>query len=473
MPTPAPSPQRRIHAGWIAAGIVLALIAGAAGAVAWWLPSDDELARRLEAEASALLGQPVTIGALHWTLRPQPTLVLTDVRAAGQGAGRAGNGGEDGEDDGKDEGAGPASTAGTPSPTSPLTAARITARARWAQLLGRREVALTELTVDNANVPQRTLSTFRIQLPQGAAGLPWGLRLAAVPLEHAAWTDLRWIGRRGRALAYAGEADFDTGWRPRHARLERPGAATPTRLVLTRESPEADRWRAEVTAGGRTAPGGRPRWRITGAVDFQGVDVPQLLGAFGRRSLVDGRAAGHTDLDAQGDGPATLARSLHSRTRFHMAPATLRGFDLEQAVKSAGRQRGGSTPLDRLDGTVDTQADRGGTIVRYSGLRATSGVLTATGSAVVQDRRLKGDVAVDLVDGVVGVPLEFGGTVSQPTLSLPPGAIAGAAVGTAIAPGIGTALGARIGETVRRIFGGDDAKPPPPARRQRSAPAGQ
>ncbi|RYF66357.1 MAG: hypothetical protein EOO29_38915, partial [Comamonadaceae bacterium] len=41
---------------------------------------------------------------------------------------------------------------------------------------------------------------------------------------------------------------------------------------------------------------------------------------------------------------------------------------------------------------------------------------------------------------------------------------AGAAVGTAVAPGIGTALGARLGETLRRLFGGGGDAAQAPAR---------
>lgn len=437
---------------WIALGVFAAAIACAGAALALWWPSDAELARAAEARASEMLGVPVAIGRLEWSLWPAPEVVLHGVRVGAD---------------------------------APITAARITARARWRQVLAQRELGLSHLAVDDATVPQAALSSFKPAAPVGAFVPPLGLRLADVPVAHAEWRELRWVGRQGRTLVYAGDVDFDPRWRPRRALLQRPGAAQATHLALAREGDE-DRWQAEVAAGGRTEHGmlrlqeqpgsgdAPARYRIAGAIDFRQIDVTALLGAFGRRSAVAGKASGHTDVDAVGAGPGEIARSLHSRTRFSMAPATVQGFDLAAAVKSAGTHHGGTTPLDRLDGTIDTHGDRGGTIVRYTGLKATSGVLTASGDAVVQSRRIQGHVAVDLVDGIVGVPLEFGGTVSEPTLSLPAAAVAGAAIGTAIVPGIGTAIGARIGETLRRIFSGDNASPkaaPPP--QARPAPRGR
>ena len=56
------------------------------------------------------------------------------------------------------------------------------------------------------------------------------------------------------------------------------------------------------------------------------------------------------------------------------------------------------------------------------------------------------------MDGVVGVPLTLSGPVSRVKVSVPPGALAGAAVGTAVLPGLGTAIGARIGAALGKIF---------------------
>lgn len=420
-------PQRRTVL--VASGTAAGLLLFAALAVWAWLPTDEELAQRVEAEATERLGVPVTVQRLHWSLWPAPRVELEGVA--------------------------------TEQP-QPLTAARITAQAQWSQLL-RLRLALSHLSLEDASLPQRSLSGFQVAAAAdgGRSGSPF--QLAEVPVQQVRWRNVRWISRTDRTLAYAGEAQFDEpGWRPRHARIEREGASVPAALDITREGTE-DRWRADVTAGGRTEQGElrldivEGRYRVTGALDFTGVDIAGLMSAFERRAIVAGQADGHTDLIAEGADPAEALRSLQTRTRFDVRRARLLTFDLEQAVKSAGQSHKGTTPLDQLTGIVRTQGDQDGTIVRYSDLKATSGVLTATGSAVIQNRQVRGDVAVDLVEGVVGVPLEFGGTVSDPTLSLPPAALAGAAVGTAVAPGIGTAIGARLGETLRRLFGGGNS----------------
>ncbi|RZI93740.1 MAG: hypothetical protein EOP78_10485, partial [Variovorax sp.] len=122
--------------------------------------------------------------------------------------------------------------------------------------------------------------------------------------------------------------------------------------------------------------------------------------------------------------------------------------------------------LDELSGTLDTQATDNGIVLRYTNLRARSGVLTATGSARVFNRKLDGEAAVDLVDGVVGVPLKLGGTLDAPELSLTGGALTGAAIGSAVLPGVGTAIGARIGQKVEQMFMPDKKKPARPAQRR-------
>jgi len=420
-------------AWWTALGTVAAVLVLGAAAVALWVPSDAQLAQRAGARASAALGVPVTVGSLHWRLLPRPQVVLENVRA------------EPG-------------VAGVPAATIGRLAAELDASA-----LLQRRIAIARLELDDATLPQPLLSSLK--MPQDAAPDGVGpLRVDGIPVAHAEWRNLRWVSIQGRALAYAGDADFDAQWRPRRATLVRSGAPTDTRLLLTRQGQE-DRWQVELHAGGRTETGTLALqtrdggYALTGNIEFQGMDVVALLAAFERESAVAGQASGQTELDAQGADVGALLRSTHTRTRFTLAPATLLKFDLAAAVKSAGTHRGGTTRLDRLTGTVETQNDRAGLVVRYSDLKASSGVLSARGDAVLQNRRVQGHVAVDLVDGVVGLPLQFGGTLDDPTLSLSDAALAGAAVGTVVAPGVGTAIGARVGDTLRRIFGKEPEKP--------------
>jgi hypothetical protein len=161
---------------------------------------------------------------------------------------------------------------------------------------------------------------------------------------------------------------------------------------------------------------------------------------------------------------------MRTRTTFSVRPATLTGLDLAKTVLTAGTDRSGTTPLDELTGTLETQGTEDGIVLRYTNLKARSGVLTASGNLRFFNRKLDGDLAVDLVDGVVGMPLKIGGTASDPQISLTGGALAGAAVGSAVLPGVGTAIGARLGQQVEKLFGTEaPAKKAAPAPRKQGA----
>jgi hypothetical protein len=304
---------------------------------------------------------------------------------------------------------------------------------------------------------------------------PW--TLASVPVAHVRWRDVRWIDRRDITLAYNGEAGFDPGWRPSRLEAERAGVSPPARRRLDREAGQ-DRWRTRIDVGGGTWNGvarfevlADGRLRVSAELEPRDVDLEALVQAFDRRTAVAGRIYGQSTLVAEADAPGALVRSLHTRTRFSVRPATLTRLDLAKAVSTAGISRGGRTPLDELTGTLDTQATDDGTVFQYTDLKARSGVLTATGSLRLLNRRMDGEVAVDLVDGVVGVPLKIGGTVSEPEVSLTGAALAGAAVGSAVLPGVGTAIGARVGQQVEKLFGGGKPEQPAPGPKAATPPA--
>ena len=186
-----------------------------------------------------------------------------------------------------------------------------------------------------------------------------------------------------------------------------------------------------------------------------------------------GKASGTTTLSAQGPGVAALAQSLHTRSTLHMAPATVLRFDLNKAVRTLGRDHAGSTTLDSLSGQMDTQNTPGGMVTRFTALQARSGMLGLSGEATLANRQIDATLAIDLVDGLVGVPLRVQGPVQAPTVSVSGGTVAGAVAGTAVLPGIGTALGARIGATLGKIFGdgAPAATPSAPKTPPRAGPA--
>jgi uncharacterized protein involved in outer membrane biogenesis len=205
--------------------------------------------------------------------------------------------------------------------------------------------------------------------------------------------------------------------------------------------------------------------RLTGQLQPRGIEVVSAMQAFNHRSVMAGTASGDTTLSARGANAAELARSLHTTTQFTMAHARLLRFDVNKAVRSAGQDHSGETPLNSASGQLDTHNTPNGMAADFTRLKASSGVLSVSGKARVANRQVDGEFSVDLVDGWVGVPLKVSGPLGQVQVqvSVPAGAVAGAALGTAVLPGIGTAIGARIGAAMGRIFGSEPADPKSPA----------
>lgn len=412
----------------------LAVVFGAGAAfVVWKLPSDDQLAARLTQAFSERTGVGLEIGRLHWTLFPSPRIVIEELATVQE---------------------------------EPIRARHLSATMPWRAVFAK-EVRIDSIEANGIAVPRESTIAFRGKGGAGVSGSAGSWKLADTPLAHLRITDATWVDRRDIALSYDGNIDFDPNWRPRTAELSRRDVSPPARLRLTRENDE-DRWRALIDVADGTANGSVIlKVADNGALSLHAqlaprdLDVELLVKSFGRSAPVSGKLTGETEVDTHGEGVSELTRNLHTRTRFTVSPAALTKFDLAKAVKTAGISRGGRTPLQQLTGTLDTQATGDGTQMRYTDLEARSGLLTATGSARILNRKLDGEAAVDIVDGVVGVPLKLGGTLDAPELSLTGGALAGAAVGTAVLPGVGTAIGARIGQQIERIFGNDEKKKQP------------
>ncbi len=411
------------------------------------LPTDEEVAAKIAEGFEKHFGVALKVGSAHWVLLPTPSLVLNDVATA---------------------------------QPRPITLKRVSLQLQLAPLL-HRVIALDEIAVDSLVLPRASVQAFRGKGPKPKEGadtllaLPAPWTLAPIPVKTVRWRDVVWIDRRDIALAYDGELSFDAEWRPRQARLERAGLTPPARLRLDREAGQ-DRWRTRIDAGGgtwngvtrlETLPSGK--LRVSAELEPRQIDIETLVQAFDRRTSVAGKVSGQTTVTAEADAAqdlSALMRSMHTRTSFTVQPATLTKLDVVKAVTTAGISRGGRTQLDQLTGTLDTQGTDDGVVLQYSNLKARSGVLTASGKLKLFNRKLDGEIAVDLVDGVVGVPLKIGGTMSEPELSLTGAALTGAAIGSAVLPGVGTAIGARVGQQVENLFGGGkkpDAKPAPKA----------
>ena len=321
--------------------------------------------------------------------------------------------------------------------------------------------ALERLEIDGATLPQ--LSLRRLGAGSGGAAGVGALpdaSSATTPLARLQFRDVTWVSRTGIAVDYEGEADFDPAWRPRNAQIRRPGFTPTTALTLTRLGTQ-DRWRTEIQLGGGTADGevalhtaADGALRLDGQLSPQAIEVTSAMAAFNHRSPVAGKASGRTTLSAQGPGVSALAQSLQTRSTLRMAPATVLRFDLNKAVRTLGRDHAGSTTLDSLSGQIDTQNTPDGMVTRFTSLQARSGILGLSGQATLANRQIDAALAIDLVDGLVGVPLRVQGPVQAPTVSVSGGTVAGAVAGTAVLPGIGTALGARMGAALGQLFGG-------------------
>ena len=434
----------------LGSALVLSVVALAAMTVARWMPSDEELAVRAAAALQTATGVQVSVGAAYWQLLPRPAVTVENI---------------------------------TTQQTVPVKITSITVLPNLMSLLHQR-LKFDSAEVNGAVIPQVSLRGLdggkANSAPARDASVKTAVTAPAAPAESSnAWVtdelplaqlvfrNVTWISRSGVAAMLSGNVDFDAAWRPRIAHLRRPDAQAATDLTVTRKGAE-DSWDVLVHAGGGTATGElelppqpNGRLHLAGKLKFEGIEVASAVQAFNRRAVIAGKASGVTTLKANGDNAAELAQSLHTQTLLTMGPSTLLLFDMSKAVRTLGKEHNGQTALDKVSGQLDTQNTANGMVINFSGLKASSGVLTASGRVHLLNRVIDAEVAVDLVDGVVGIPLVIKGPPGQVKVSVPGGALAGAAIGTAILPGIGTAIGARLGAALGNIFGSADpaAKP--------------
>lgn len=415
---------------WRIAVLLCAVLAALAGlAAAWWLPSKEAMALRASQMASEGLGVEVSVGALDWHLLPRPRVVLHEVVTAQE---------------------------------QPLRLEQLSVYPRLLPLLaGRAELALVRL--DGGTVVQRSLRGLGAgsRKEQGAAAS------GTLDLARLEFRELTWISRSGVAVVYAGEADFEPGLLLRAATLRRPGLSPAADITITRDSATADdgpqRFTLRVRLGGGTADGQATvetladgALRLRGTLAPRGVELQTALAAFNRNAPVSGQADGETRFAADGANPLVLAQRLYTETLFVMQPATVLRFDLDRAIETLGREYRGQTVLERLEGRVQTQNSPDGTAFRFLDIQARAGRLSASGEARLQNRQLQAHAAVDLVDGVVGVPMTIEGPMGKLKVTVSKAPLVGAAIGTAVLPGVGTAIGAAIG----RVLGGDGKAAP-------------
>ena len=433
--------MRRIFI-WTGAGLGLAgvLLLLAVFVLGQWTGSDG-FRQRVEREATAALGVPVTLSRVAVEVFPLPAVVLEGLNIQARPA---------------------------------LTLSRVEARPVWSALLVGR-LAVSTLIVREAVLPQVTIVQLGARM-QDPARKPEAQGTDAGPTDLS-WLprkivldDVTWIGAQGRSSTVQAELALDEdGWPAQATVVVVRGALEGAKAALQREAGNATAWNVKVDVGGGTLQGplnvtlpeasAKARDLVfEGTLETRGVEVSALTAP--SRTLT-GRLDASTTLSARINpkaGASSITDALRTQTRFTVNNAVLQGVDLAKAVATVGLSRGGSTALDTLAGQVRTR----GQLVELTNLVASSGVLAATGEVTVAPgKALSGRVRVDVTRGaggeVVGVPLVVGGTVDDPSVSLSRSALLGAAIGTALMPGVGTGAGAnlgnRVGEGLKDLFG--------------------
>jgi hypothetical protein len=388
-------------------------------AVARWLPTDDDLSAWLTVAAKEQLGVKVTIGSVHWALLPKPVIVVNDFRTQQE---------------------------------QPLIIGQLSAYPEALALLSHK-LRFERIDVDDAVFPHNSVRALHVK-----SNVSDPSESDSVPLEHLEFRNLTYISYSGVAVAYNGNIDFDSNWRPRRAELRHIGTNPTFLLTLTRAA-DADHWQARIHVGAGSADGRialetneNGAMHLSGELTPRNIELDSALSSFNLRSPIGGNGSGQTDLSAEGNSAGELVRSLHTRTTLSVNPATVLRFDLDKAVSTGGKQHRGQTALQELSGQMDTQNTDQGMRVTYSNIKARAGEYMATGEATIYHHQIDAKGRLSRVDGTITVPFTATGPINKPKISAPPGVVAGAVIGTAILPGTGTRIGARIGGAFGRLF---------------------
>ena len=430
-----------------------------------WVSTDDFRARA-EAQATAALGVPVQLGSIAVDVWPLPAVALGRVDIQSK---------------------------------PPVTLERIEVRPRWLALLqGRLEIAT--LVVRKAVLPQQGIDAILLAMqkkqqseaqqqaqsripaagktPAGNGSGDADATLVWLP-RRTLLDDVTWVSDQGAQTALEGEARLGDDGLPDAASLHlirgnlrglkaqlkredtitaapvKPAAlSAAAQKVLSTQSSE--QWALRIDVGGGKVEGklglqrmelagGRKGARelvVRGQLETRDVEVSALTAP--NRPL-SGLLEASTTLHARAATTSGLVEAMQTRTRFTVHHPTLNGIDLIKAINTVGLSRGGQTRLDTLSGQAATQ----GKAAQLTNLVASSGVLSASGNVAVSPAKaLSGQVSVSLsesskignaVGGAVAVPLQVGGTLGAPEVTLSPSAVLG--------------TGANLGNRIKGLFG--------------------
>lgn len=411
----------------LALGLVL-LLAAVFLTLQHWVDS-DEFRQRVEREASAALGVPVSLDHVAVDIWPLPAVALSGVVVKSKPA---------------------------------LTLARVELRPQWQPLLQGRLV-LSTLLLRRAVLPQQGIDAvlLALQKKKHTAPVKSGLQpqnlISPEPEElglegwpqRTVLDEVSWVSPSGARTTLQGDmALADDGLPDKATLLLLTGHLQGLRATLTRQDKArtadgADQWTLRVEVGGgtvqglldlqrsalaisavssRTGPGG-PELLLQGELRTEGVEVSALTAP---DKLLSGQLQATTTLRARAATTGALMDALQTQSTLTLRKAQLHGLDLTQALQTGGPSQGGQTALDSLSGQLITQ----GRQLQLRELVASASGLGVTGEAALSpSRALSGTLRVTLAaaggtgaaPGPIEVLLDLGGTLDQPRLT-PPGA---------------------------------------------------
>lgn len=157
------------------------------------------------------------------------------------------------------------------------------------------------------------------------------------------------------------------------------------------------------------------------SVDARHITVAKLLDAFRAPSLIDGSADAKLRFASRADRLARLNEDLRVDGSFTLVHGQLKRLDFAEALRLVAQRppgvaRGGTTGFENLEGRLTSD----GHLIRLTGLRMASGLMQASGSAVLSrgaEPSISGSINV-AINGGAGVhnSLAIAGSADDPEL---------------------------------------------------------
>ncbi|MFP5345015.1 MAG: AsmA-like C-terminal region-containing protein, partial [Gammaproteobacteria bacterium] len=196
-------------------------------------------------------------------------------------------------------------------------------------------------------------------------------------------------------------------------------------------------------------------WRLYGVLSSHGVQIQPLLALFSSRRSMTGALDGDATYSLRAASASQLFDAPQVNAEFRVLKGVIYKVDLAKAAQTMAKEGAGKgeTRFDEFTGTLELTGNE----YRFRDLNISSGLLNGSGNVDINsEKQLDGRVKIAIKAGInlAEVPLNVAGTVDDPTLRVPPAAIAGAVAGTALlGPGLGTSLGIKAGEAAEKVKG--------------------